>query len=251
MRYYNSVTLEGTVAPGSIRSEIKGQGTTTLSFCLCTREHWYRNSDKACTHTEYHPVMLRDNSSWQMYTRYGNLIVPRAKLFIVGKLRHKSLTIGTLRASVTQIDCSFVRKAADNDEDLSPRRRYGRREWAEIPTAAEEQAELTDDEAVPAPAPQIIAGADISCHADSTDEAGEGEEWYDIVDDFDRALLADGPYKPKAPPPPKKYRVPWWGLTEEELMCFTRRSINPYEEVPDNEPGYFAPPGKVPPQHAA
>lgn len=219
MRYYNSVTLEGMVAPGSIRSEIKGQGFTTLSFSLCTREKWYRGSDKACTHTEYHPVMLRDNSSWQMYSRYGSLVVPRAKLFIVGKLRHKSISCGSLRACITQIDCSFIRKAADNDEDFS--RRYGRREWAEIPSAADAQDRLTEPELQPELLP-----ADAKTAAQM--EAFRGGD-----------------------APPKKFRYPWWGLTDDELLIFERKNIDPYEEVPEHEPGYFAPPGCKVPKHAA
>ena len=115
----NQVLLIGEVFSEEIKLTPQSNGSKYLSFYLITKENWYnRQTGTYVEHKETHRIVLRDNGTYKMASRYKDTLKNGDRLLVSGRLRYKSKTQddGSVNRFV-EIDCSGIeRLQGDNPE---------------------------------------------------------------------------------------------------------------------------------------
>lgn len=116
----NQVLLIGEVFSEEIKLTSQSNGSKYLSFYLITKENWYnRQTGTYVEHKETHRILLRDNGTYKMASRYKDTLKNGDRLLISGRLRYKSKTQddGSVNRFV-EIDCSGIEKLQDDNQGL-------------------------------------------------------------------------------------------------------------------------------------
>ena len=116
----NQVLLIGEVFSEEIKLTPQSNGSKYLSFYLITKENWYnRQTGTYVEHKETHRIVLRDNGTYKMASRYKDTLKNGDRLLVSGRLRYKSKTQddGSVNRFV-EIDCIGIEKLYSENAEL-------------------------------------------------------------------------------------------------------------------------------------